>query len=148
MRQFCEEQEIKQTTPYTTSHAPHVERVQATLQNLIYKHITSRMNFRYIDSLDKLVSTYNNRVHRSTGLSPNQGKGLENVWKNRCVWVLEEVPYALSGPQVGPMNSPGVRFLFRQAETLFPKTSSLINKKFVCCCCRGKEVGGRKQKLQ
>ena len=85
MRQFCEEQEIKQTTPYTTSHAPHVERVQATLQNLIYKHITSRMNFRYIDNLDKLVSTYNNRVHRSTGLTPNQGKGLENVWKYRCV---------------------------------------------------------------
>ena len=79
MRQFCEEQEIKQTTPYTTSHAPHVERVQATLQNLIYKHITSRMNFRYIDNLDKLVSTYNNRIHRSTGLTPNQGKGLENV---------------------------------------------------------------------
>ena len=79
MRQFCEEQEIKQTTPYTTSHAPHVERVQATLQNLIYKHITSRMNFRYIDNLDKLVSTYNNRVHRSTGLTPNQGKGSENA---------------------------------------------------------------------
>ena len=54
MRQFCEEQGIKQTTPYTTSHAPHVERVQGTLQNLIY--VTGKVDTPVEYTLTKTVS--------------------------------------------------------------------------------------------
>ena len=79
MKKFLNEQGIKHTTPYSSDHAPHIERLQLSLQDLIYKHITSTMNFRFIDDLEKIVHTYNSRRHRSTGLSPNQGELKENA---------------------------------------------------------------------
>ena len=48
------------------------------MQNLIYKHITKTLNFKYIDKLQDIIKTYNNRKHRITKLSPNQGEKKEN----------------------------------------------------------------------
>ena len=56
----------------------YLKRVQSTLQNLIYKHITKTLNFKYIDKLQDIIKTYNNRKHRITKLSPNQGETKEN----------------------------------------------------------------------
>ena len=78
MRDFCQKNRIILKHPYNTGHAPHVERVQLTLQNLIYKYITSTVNFRFIDKLDGFVNTYNSRIHRMTKISPNDGELKEN----------------------------------------------------------------------
>ena len=78
MAKFCKDQSILIKHPYTLGHAPHVERVGLTLQNLIYKHITANMTYRFIDSLPQLVKTYNTRRHRSTGLSPLNAELSEN----------------------------------------------------------------------
>ena len=48
------------------------------MQNLIYKHITKTLNFNYIDKLQDIIKTYNNRKHRITKLSPNEGEKKEN----------------------------------------------------------------------
>ena len=81
--EFCEQNSIKLFHPYTNEHAPHVsqywegkkdlsnylntslqvERVAQTLQSLLYRHITSTQNYRYIDILPKLVATYNSRKY-------------------------------------------------------------------------------------
>ena len=42
-----------------------VERVNRTLQNLIYKYMTENETNKYIDKLEDLVETYNNRGHRT-----------------------------------------------------------------------------------
>ena len=73
-KNFCKQHRISMKIPYNHGHAPHVERVQSTLQNLIYKYITSTMNFRFIHKLQSFVDTYNNRKHRMTQLTPNQGE--------------------------------------------------------------------------
>ena len=78
MKDFCANKGIELRNPYTTFHSPHVERVQLTLQSLIYKHITSTMNFRFIDKLEDIVKTYNNRKHRMTKLTPENGEKKEN----------------------------------------------------------------------
>ena len=78
MKKFCSDRGILLKNPFTFSHSPHVERVQSTLQDLIYKKITSTMNFRFIDKLQDIVKTYNNRKHRMTRLSPNDGEKKEN----------------------------------------------------------------------
>ena len=78
IKKWSTEQGITLRNPYNLGKAPHVERVQATLQNLIYKHITSTMNFRFIDKLQSFVNTYNNRRHRMTKLSPEDGEQEKN----------------------------------------------------------------------
>ena len=47
MKKFLSESNIKLINPYTSTHAHFVERVQSTLQTLIYKHITRTMNFKF-----------------------------------------------------------------------------------------------------
>ena len=49
------------------------ERANKTIQLLIYKYMTENESARYIDVLDKLVKSYNNRSHRSLrGMTPNE----------------------------------------------------------------------------
>ena len=78
MREFLRERKIKLINPYTSTHAHFVERVQRTLQDIIFKYITSKMNYKFYDKLQDFVKTYNNRRHRSTKLSPNEGDKKEN----------------------------------------------------------------------
>ena len=78
MKKFLSESSIKLINPYTSTHVHFVERVQATLQSIIYKYITRKMNFKFYDKLQDFVKTYNNRKHRITKLSPNQGEKEEN----------------------------------------------------------------------
>ena len=78
MREFLRERKIKLINPYTSTHAHFVERVQRTLQDIIFKYITSKMNYKFYDKLQDFVKTYNKRKHRSTKLSPNEGEKKEN----------------------------------------------------------------------
>ena len=63
-----------------TSKACYAERVNKTLQILIYKYLTDQETLRYIDYLPELVRTYNDRPHRSLAyeFSPNQADLPEN----------------------------------------------------------------------
>ena len=79
MKKFLFDSNIELKNPYTYTHAPFVERVQSTLQNLIYKHITKTMNLKFYDKLQDIIKRYNNRKHRITKLSPNQGEKKENT---------------------------------------------------------------------
>jgi len=59
--------------------APIVERVNKTLQILIYKYLSENETGCYIDTLNKLVETYNKRPHRSLkNMSPNEGDKVKN----------------------------------------------------------------------
>jgi hypothetical protein len=75
---FCMDNNIKQIFPETDVHAAVVERFNKTLQVIIYKYLTQNETLRYIDKLQKFVSSYNNRYHRSIRMSPNEGEKLKN----------------------------------------------------------------------
>lgn len=47
-----------------------VERFNRTLKTKMFKYLTFKNNFRYIDVLQKLVKAYNNTVHRTIKLKP------------------------------------------------------------------------------
>lgn len=54
-----------------TMKAAIAERVNKTLQVLIYKYLTAKETTRYIDQLPAIVASYNKRPHRTLkGLSP------------------------------------------------------------------------------
>lgn len=63
-----------------------VERVNKSLQVLIYKYLTDRGETKYIDILPALVSGYNNRKHRSLNfMTPNEADRPRNENRVRAV---------------------------------------------------------------
>ena len=75
---FCEEQGIKVQHPQNFLHCPFVERVNRTMKNLLYRYMTQYKTKRYIDHLQDIVASYNNRRHRSIGMTPNQAEEEKN----------------------------------------------------------------------
>jgi hypothetical protein len=51
-----------------------VERFNRTLKGLLYKYFTAQTTNRWVDVLDSLLVTYNNRKHRSIGMAPSAVK--------------------------------------------------------------------------
>lgn len=69
-----------------TSKACYAERANKTMQILIYKYLTDKETTRYVDVLQKLVSTYNRRGHRSLKyLSPYEADQPRNQRRVRDI---------------------------------------------------------------
>lgn len=86
---------------YHTSKAAYVERVNKTLQVLLYKYMDAKQKFRYIDALPDIVASYNNRGHRGLEyMTPNEAEDPANqtkvlaIAKRRIGKVKEEEPAA------------------------------------------------------
>lgn len=71
---------IKMFHPTSEGKAVFVERVNQTLQSLIYRYLSEKQTRVYIDVLEDLVKTYNTRPHRSLlNFAPVQAVKDENV---------------------------------------------------------------------
>ncbi len=57
--------------------APTVERVQRSLQSLMYKYMEEEQTRRYVDVLQDLVNSYNSRKHRMIGMTPEEAETIE-----------------------------------------------------------------------
>lgn len=68
---YCTKNNIKQIYSENVQKSAFVERFNQSLQSLIYNYLTYNNTKRYIDALQSLVSSYNNRWHRSILTSPN-----------------------------------------------------------------------------
>lgn len=80
VRQLCQSLGVKIIHPKSHIKAAIVERVNQTLQKLIYQYMTDRQSRRYIDVLEDLVQTYNSRSHRTlNGISPNEAEDPKNL---------------------------------------------------------------------
>ena len=86
---FCEKNNIKLFHNFTSVHASFVERFNRSLKRLVYNFMTENETNRYVDNLQNLVDTYNDRKHRIIGMSPrdaenpvNQRKLSENINKH------------------------------------------------------------------
>ena len=64
-------------------HAPHVERLNRTLQSKLFRYMAENETRRWVDVLDDVVHAYNNRYHRIIRMSPNEAEKLEN--KNKLL---------------------------------------------------------------
>ena len=70
-QEYCDFHKIKivfSESPYKSSL---VERAQRTLQNIMFRNMNFKNTKRYIDDLPKIVHTFNSRVNRTIGMSPN-----------------------------------------------------------------------------
>ena len=71
---FCRQNNIRYFSPYTTTHAAYIERFNRSLKSLFYKYMTENETNRFIDVLPDILKSYNNRVHRMTGVSPQKAE--------------------------------------------------------------------------
>lgn len=70
---------IKQTFPQTSTHAPTVERLNQTLQGILYRYLKSEGSGKYINQLANIVKIYNGREHSSIKpLTPKEADKDEN----------------------------------------------------------------------
>ena len=74
--QFFRTQNIEMRFP--SNKCGTVERLNRTLQNIIYRYLTNKMSDRYIDALPKIVALYNKRYHRIIKCSPAFADKAEN----------------------------------------------------------------------
>lgn len=61
--------------------APHIERFNRTLQNLIFRYLEENETETYYNQLDNLVRLYNNRFHRTIKMSPYRAETDEMAQK-------------------------------------------------------------------
>lgn len=59
-------------------HAPHVERLNRTIQNKLFRYMTENETEKWIDILDDIVFAYNARYHRMIKMSPNDAEKEKN----------------------------------------------------------------------
>lgn len=73
-KSLCKKYGIKQyfTLSTSDSHASVVERANLTLRWKIAKFLHHNQTKRYIDHLEELIGSYNNAVHATLDVSPNQ----------------------------------------------------------------------------
>jgi len=60
-----------------------VKRAQLTIRDRLYKYITYKNTFRYIDVLPKFVRDYNDTVQSTTGMAPSRvtESDVHAIWK-------------------------------------------------------------------
>ena len=85
VKSYLNEQNI---TLFSTSSDPKasiIERFNETLKQCMFKYFTANKTLTYIPILQKLVSAYNNRKHRSIGTAPNRVTlvNQSEIWKKQ-----------------------------------------------------------------
>jgi hypothetical protein len=76
---LCEQNNIQVRTPDSSIHAAFVEQFNLTLQRLIEKYKSEYETQKFVDVLPQLLEKYNNRIHRMTGVTPNEAEIDESV---------------------------------------------------------------------
>ena len=66
--------DIKIYSTFTDKKASIVERVQRTIRGRLFKLFTAQNNHKWFDALPKIIESYNNSVHRSIKMRPNDVK--------------------------------------------------------------------------
>jgi len=79
---FCLKENIRVFNPDTSTHGAYIERFNRTLQNITYKYMTENETYRFKDVFQDLVKTYNNRVHRMTGYTPQEAENNPSIHLN------------------------------------------------------------------
>ena len=80
-KKFCQENNIRHYTSQDKKiKCSVVERVNRTLKEKMFRYFTSNGTRKYVDVLDKLVYSYNNRFHRSIKMKPaDVNESTENI---------------------------------------------------------------------
>lgn len=73
LKTLLEQYNINHYSTYSTKKASIVERFIRTFKNKLYKQFSIQGNYKWFkNTLSKVINDYNNTVHRTIGLKPNE----------------------------------------------------------------------------
>ena len=75
---FFKENNISYYNPSGEHKAALAERANRSIEDIIFKYLSSRKTKKYIDVLQDIENTYNSRLHRTIQMSPNDAELKEN----------------------------------------------------------------------
>ena len=70
MKSWLEKNDIEMYSTHNEGKSVVAERFIGTINNKVYKHMTSISKNVYIDKLDDIVNEYNNTKHRTAKMKP------------------------------------------------------------------------------
>jgi len=102
------------------------ERLNRTLKEIMYKEFTVHGSYKWLNLLPKVVSFYNNRVHRTIGMKP------ADVRKKDEKYLLKNIYQIKPGKKVVPKFKVGDVVRVSKQKTVFTKgyTQSWSNEQF------------------
>ena len=77
-QKFLREHDIEMYSTNNEGKAVVVERFNRTLKNWMWKYFSEHNTSKYIDVLDDLLESYNNRKHRTVKMTPTQASQKSN----------------------------------------------------------------------
>lgn len=92
VKDFLNQRGIKYFYPSGEHKASIAERANRSIENIIFKYMTSRNTKKYIDKLSAIENTYNNRIHRTIKMTPNQAEQNRNQHKVRSIHFASHSP--------------------------------------------------------
>ena len=113
MTSFLKDQGVHHYVTQNITKANYAERVIRTLKVLMYRYITHKRSYRYLDVLQDLVHNYNHRVHRALeGLSPAE------ITKNNeaLLWKHMYVDSMKPKSSVKKIRKPTKKFKFKLGD--------------------------------
>ena len=72
LKKWLADHDIEMYSTHNEGKAVVIERFNRTLKSRMWRHFTAQSKHVYIDALPKLLSQYNNTVHRSIGMNPTE----------------------------------------------------------------------------
>lgn len=90
---------------YNTTNNPDIkcaiaERVIRTIKGRLFKYLTYKNTYRYIDVLDKIVNAYNKSYHRTIKMSPSQVNDCNILEVYRNIKDSQKVPAKKRKPKL------------------------------------------------
>ena len=79
---FLRTSKVDQIFTYYETKANYAERVIKTIKLKIFKYLTARESFRWVDNLQNFTASYNNASHRSIKMTPTkaQSSNQYDIW--------------------------------------------------------------------
>lgn len=122
VKRLCDENNIKRIHPNSSIKAAMAERVNRTLQDLVYRYMTDKQTNRYIDILPKLVQTYNSRGHRTLNfMSPNEAENPTNLNTVRNVVFHNRGKTIMKGRKMKPRFKIGDMVRIKKENVTFQR---------------------------
>ena len=85
-KKLLDKHKIDMYSTFNEGKAVVIERFNRTLKNIMWKYFTANNTRSYLDALDQMVKTYNEKVHSTIKMAPkeaskdiNQGKVYFNI---------------------------------------------------------------------
>lgn len=70
VKKLCKQHDIIHFSSMSQTKCALVERFQRTLMTKLYRYFTAKNTLKYIDVLEALIKSYNNKYHRTLGMAP------------------------------------------------------------------------------